>query len=718
MFERQLDDGRRERATDDARRRDDRTRAQVIHRPSNALKELVENSLDAGAKSIAVTTREGGNKLLRVQDDGHGVRIEDLPLLCERHATSKIEKFEDLARCESFGFRGEALASMSYVAHVSATTMAAGATHATRATYTDGKMDAEGAKPIAGVLGTTISVENLFYNVVTRRKALKSASEEYSKVLEVLQRYAALRTDVAFTCRKHGESRATLHTPVAQSRVERLQAIYGPTVARDLKKLDFDSELSKKKFDFKLQVDGLVSGGNYHSKKTTFILFINSRLVECVPLKRACESVYAAILPKAEKPFVFMHLRLPFEDVDVNVHPTKQEVHFLHQEAIVELIQSKVEKILLATNSSRTFTVQTLLPGAEKLAKKDDENDAERSGDKENSEKADEPPASQAKTMRTQRERAGGDHKLVRTDANLAAGSLDAYLQRAMNSEGREHEKIEEVRRAVRERRGQRTEPEDTYVCELTSIRQLNTEIANRAHKELGDVIKNHTLVGAVDARKGVWLLQHQTKLFMVDAVKLTEEMFYQMALKNFANFGYQSLQDPASLAELALCALEDKFVDDEEWDASDGSKEEVAEKIAEMLVEKADMLKEYLGVVIDKERRQITGVPSMLPGYAPEIGKLPEFVLALAEDVDWTSEKECFETCARVIGAFFAMDCSFDDPKAEEGDAESDARRVARLCVFPAMKRRLAPPRRFADDGTVIQIACLEQLYKIFERC
>ena len=229
-------------------------------------------------------------------------------------------------------------------------------------------MDAEGAKPIAGVLGTTISVENLFYNVVTRRKALKSASEEYSKVLEVLQRYAALRTDVAFTCRKHGESRATLHAPVAQSRVERLQAIYGPTVARDLKKLDFDSELSKKKFDFKLQVDGLVSGGNYHSKKTTFILFINSRLVECAPLKRACESVYAAILPKAEKPFVFMHLRLPFEDVDVNVHPTKQEVHFLHQEAIVELIQSKLEKILLATNSSRTFTVQTLLPGAEKLA--------------------------------------------------------------------------------------------------------------------------------------------------------------------------------------------------------------------------------------------------------------------------------------------------------------------------------------------------------------
>ena len=155
--------------------------------------------------------------------------------------------------------------------------------------------------------------------------------------------------------------------------------------------LELDTELSKKKFEFSLRVEGLVSGGNYHSKKTTFILFINSRLVDCPQLKRACESVYAAILPKAEKPFIFLHLRLPLQDVDVNVHPTKQEVHFLHQEAIVELIQTKLEKILLATNSTRTFTVQTLLPGAEKFSGRNDA-DAESNGDKEN---GDGPPSSQ-----------------------------------------------------------------------------------------------------------------------------------------------------------------------------------------------------------------------------------------------------------------------------------------------------------------------------------
>lgn len=685
----------------------------MIHRPANALKELVENALDAGSTSVAVTVKEGGKRLLRVQDDGRGVRLEDLPLLCERHATSKIEKYEDLATCGSFGFRGEALASMSYVSHVTATTMAEGAAHATRATYRDGKMDGEGGKPCAGVRGTTISVEDLFYNVVTRRKALKSASEEYSKVLEVLQRYAALRTDVAFTCRKHGESRPTLHAPVVESRVERLQGIYGPAVARDLKTLELDTELSKKKFEFSLRVEGLVSGGNYHSKKTTFILFINSRLVDCPQLKRACESVYAAILPKAEKPFIFLHLRLPLQDVDVNVHPTKQEVHFLHQEAIVELIQTKLEKILLATNSTRTFTVQTLLPGAEKFSGRNDADD-ESNGDKEN---GDGPPSSQTKAVKTtQRERAGGDHKLVRTDANLAAGSIDAYLQRATRSEGREHEKMEEVRRAVRERRRHQTKSGDSYVCELTSVQELNAEIERRAHKELSQIITNHTLVGAVDTRDGVWLLQHQTKLFMVDVGRLSEEMFYQIVLKNFANFAPKQLEEPVSVSALALCALEDKFIGDD-WDAGDGSKAHVADRIADMLAEKSDMLREYLAIVIDDQRR-LVGLPDMLPGYSPEIGKLPEFILSLAEDVDWSSEKECFDTCARALGAFYAVNGSHEDPNEDLGDEESDASRVARLCVFPEMKRRLAPPRHFADDGAVVRIACLEQLYKIFERC
>ena len=156
---------------------------EVIHRPASALKEMLENSLDAGSRSITVTVRDGGNKLLQVTDDGCGIRDEDMSILCERHTTSKLRTFEDLDAVATFGFRGEALASMSFVANLTVTTMTAGAAHATRAAYADGKMTPEGPRPTAGVPGTSVCVENLFYNVPTRKRALRSASEEFARIL-------------------------------------------------------------------------------------------------------------------------------------------------------------------------------------------------------------------------------------------------------------------------------------------------------------------------------------------------------------------------------------------------------------------------------------------------------------------------------------------------------------------------------------------------------
>tara|TARA_B110000971_G_C19959658_1_gene477360 strand:+ start:762 stop:1355 length:594 start_codon:yes stop_codon:yes gene_type:complete len=160
---------------------------EVIHRPASALKEMLENSLDAGATAITVTVRDGGNKLLQVTDDGCGIRVGDLPILCERHTTSKLTNFEDLGAMTTFGFRGEALASMSFVANLTVTTMTKDAPHATRASYADGVLTQEGTMPTSGVPGTTITVENLFYNVPTRKRALRSPSEEFGKVLEVTQ---------------------------------------------------------------------------------------------------------------------------------------------------------------------------------------------------------------------------------------------------------------------------------------------------------------------------------------------------------------------------------------------------------------------------------------------------------------------------------------------------------------------------------------------------
>ena len=211
---------------------------EVIHRPASALKEILENSLDAGATSVVVTVKDGGNKLLQVQDDGHGIREADMPILCERHTTSKLQTFEDLDTVSTFGFRGEALASVSFVSNLTVTTMTADASHAVKAAYRDGRLEDGDPRPCAGVPGTTITVENLFYNVPARRRALKSPSEEFARVLEVIQRYAALRVDVSFACRKLGDARPALHCPVTPDRVERIRAIYGANVARQLARVN------------------------------------------------------------------------------------------------------------------------------------------------------------------------------------------------------------------------------------------------------------------------------------------------------------------------------------------------------------------------------------------------------------------------------------------------------------------------------------------------
>ena len=182
---------------------------EVIHRPASALKEILENSLDAGATSVVVTVKDGGNKLLQVQDDGHGIREADMPILCERHTTSKLQTFEDLDTVSTFGFRGEALASVSFVSNLTVTTMTADASHAVKAAYRDGRLEDGDPRPCAGVPGTTITVENLFYNVPARRRALKSPSEEFARVLEVIQRYAALRRHLGRS-ELGGETRAPL----------------------------------------------------------------------------------------------------------------------------------------------------------------------------------------------------------------------------------------------------------------------------------------------------------------------------------------------------------------------------------------------------------------------------------------------------------------------------------------------------------------------------
>ena len=337
---------------------------EVIQRPANALKEMIENSLDAKSTMITVTVKSGGLKLLQIQDNGCGIRKTDMSIVCERFTTSKLNKFEDLSSIATYGFRGEALASISHVAHVTITTRTADSNCAYRASFSDGKLvsprpgqPAE-PKPCAGNRGTQITVEDLFYNVATRRKALKSPGEEYTKVMDVVSKYAIHNSGVAFTLKKQGENMASVRTTASATVVDDIRAIYGPSVAKELLEVSLDNH----KYSFKMHAH--ISNANYSVKKFTFLLFINHRLVDSSSLRKAIQTVYEAYLPKGMQPFVYMSLEIAAANVDVNVHPTKHEVHFLHEDSIIEAIQKSIEERLLGANESRTYFTQALLPGA------------------------------------------------------------------------------------------------------------------------------------------------------------------------------------------------------------------------------------------------------------------------------------------------------------------------------------------------------------------
>ena len=336
---------------------------EVIQRPANALKEMIENSLDAKASSITVTVKSGGLKLLQIQDNGCGIRKEDMGIVCERFTTSKLTKFEDLSSIATYGFRGEALASISHVAHVTITTRTGESNCAFKASYSDGKLVparpglSADPKPCAGNKGTQITVEDLFYNVSTRRKALKSSGEEFAKIADVVSKYAIHNSGVAFTLKKQGENMADVRTTNGASILDNIRTIYGASVARELLEVSCDNQ----KYAFKMH--GYISNANYSVKKLQFLLFINHRLVDSSALRKAIETLYEAYIPKNSHPFVYISLEIAPRNVDVNVHPTKHEVHFLHEDSIIEAIQKAFEEKLLGANSSRTYYTQTLLPG-------------------------------------------------------------------------------------------------------------------------------------------------------------------------------------------------------------------------------------------------------------------------------------------------------------------------------------------------------------------
>ncbi|RUP45479.1 DNA mismatch repair protein Mlh1-like protein [Jimgerdemannia flammicorona] len=804
---------------------------QIIHRPANALKELIENSLDAGSNSIQIIIKDGGMKLLQIQDNGNGIRRDDLPIVCERFTTSKIRSFDDLSNIATYGFRGEALASVSHIAHVTITTKTADSKCAWRASYSDGKLVSPrpgvsaDPKPTAGNNGTQITVsvkteklnvfhspdfyinnspaiqaEDLFYNVPARRKALKNPSDEYSRILDVVQRYAVHNAGVSFTCKKQGSNLADVHTPTGVTVADVIRQIYGATVAAEL--LYLEQELPELEIKFK----AWISNANYNIKKMVMLLFINrksicirhwlfgfaqNRSVESANFKKTIENIYANLLPKNTHPFIYLSLEISPRSVDVNVHPTKREVHLLNEETIVAAVCGAIQDRLKDANSSRTYLTQTLLPGASTVNEADKECSKERSGETLIVySSSSNPNVPEYNHVRADSRTRTLDDFLRPSDISIdKSGTARAPSSKKMRIEEPNSVVLDEEDVNMGSAEDLREEiPQDSAIEEqnnmfplsansvtsrpikrnhievrLTSVLNLRKEVKLIEHSGLTDLFTNHVFVGCIDDMLA--LVQYQTKLYMINYVIVSEELFYQLVLRNFCNFGFIHLSSAAPIKEFIQIALEQEARHG--WDEGMKPMHEIAQSIrrsyaiissaiVETLISRREMLLEYFSIRISDEGNLLS-LPMILKGYVPNLDKLPMFLLRLGSEVDWDSEKGCFESLARELSILYAAEpptldseqCySAHSPRTEDISVTGESatppptmlkeqelksspvdgsngvfteyRWQVEHLIFPALKVGFIAPNSLAEssDGYVVQLANLSDMYKVFERC
>lgn len=527
---------------------------------------------------------------------------------------------------------------------------------------------------------------------------------------------------------------------------------------------DVDGALEPR-FQFAYSAFGLVSNGSYAAPKNSaaFVLFINDRLVDCSSLKRAVEGVYADILPRGAKPFVYLAIDLPGPHVDVNVHPTKREVAFLHEDRLCEVLAEAVKKVIMSASASRTFYAAALLPHFDlptnqngtipinsprnsKLRKKQsllpEDDDAKKKRP---------PPQSPAPSSK---KKAYDPKRLVRTDNAAPAGALEPFLvstqeqqsQTPTNAKGTptpQHENTCElssvdmtlpgafasvicrcrapqtIAKLVPPASTKRPKKVISTECSLASIHALRQEITMRAHQELASKLRESVYVGYLSSQRS--LIQWNIDLMMINHYELARELFYQLALARFDG-GTKVVQlghDGVHVKELIQHAMnnQEPVQPTSKDDADEHCCASPADQAVQCLSEdhRIQMLCHYFSIKFKMEGTKpsvlkLMALPVLLEGHVPCPHALPTFLLRLATEIDWNDERRCFEGICTELGAFYAEIPFSEDPESIAS--------LVRHTIFPALSYLLLPSKEFVEDGSVVKLANLTSLYKVFERC
>ncbi len=320
---------------------------EVIDRPYSAVKELVENSLDAGATQIEVHIERGGKQLIKVVDNGCGIEHDDMSTAFMPHATSKISNADDLDKITTLGFRGEALASIAAIARVELTSVTEGNT-AYRTTCADGVMGK--IEPAALEKGTVICVYDLFYNTPVRAKFLKNDKKEESDITNIVSRYILGNPDVSFKYFVDGKLELQSHGGGLD---EAMARVYGAKTVLQCFKINAEKD--------GIKIHGYIGNQNFFKPNRTYqSLFLNGRYIVNTTISTAITNAYASYMMKRQYPFYVLNVEVPLDMVDVNVHPNKADVRFVDNRIIFSAVYSVVSSVLDGTASAAQFVVDSV----------------------------------------------------------------------------------------------------------------------------------------------------------------------------------------------------------------------------------------------------------------------------------------------------------------------------------------------------------------------
>ena len=310
---------------------------EVVERPASVVKELIENAIDAGASSIRVEISGGGKQRIKIADDGAGIPADELPLAFQRHATSKLSTIEELFRVQTLGFRGEALASIAAVSQLTMVSRPAAQTSGMQIRIEGGVR--QSLSPVGAPAGTTITVDNLFFNVPARLKFLKADATETGHVFRIVSHYALAYPEIRFSL--HSNGRQVFQTDGSGKLYDVLVSVWKLDTARQM--IPVQSETGG------IAVSGYVGTPALHrGQRDHLIFFVNRRWIHDRALATAVAQAYHTFLPIGRHPVAVLNISLPPEDVDVNVHPTKAEVKFRAPNAVFSAVQRPVRAAVLA----------------------------------------------------------------------------------------------------------------------------------------------------------------------------------------------------------------------------------------------------------------------------------------------------------------------------------------------------------------------------------